>query len=137
GGDMKKAPGYKTASLIDDQKNRMYASVVRPLRVYISAFITWHNKTTGRRFLIQTLDQKFLQSDDMENLKLFFVANLHEVYNLRPLNSSRMISNDFTLLKVIDTLFNIGLITDQVLEKRSLTSNSGKKNMANAVYQMA
>jgi hypothetical protein len=77
-----------------------------------------------------------LQADAVEDIKRFFVATFHEIYHLAPLNSSRMINNDYSKLKVIDTIFNLSLIVDQLLEYRLLT-NAPRKDMANAIYRLA
>jgi hypothetical protein len=45
-----------------------------------------------------------------------------------------MINNDYSKLKIMDTLFNLGLIVDQILEYRFLQSFTGRKDMGNAVH---
>lgn len=136
--NVKDAPAYRTTSLVDNPHNFLYRSVVVPLRARLQSLIDGYNSRTKSKMTIQTLDQKFLQSDPLEDIKRFFVATFHEIYHLAPLNSTRMINNDYSKLKVIDTLFNLGLIVDQILEYRFLQRVSvQKKNMGNAVYQLA
>lgn len=48
-----------------------------------------------------------------------------------------MINNDYSKLKAIDTLFNLGLIVDQILEYRFLQGSTLRKDMANAIHQLA
>jgi len=131
-------PAYLTTSLVDDDGNPLYRSVVLSLRSELQGFINSYNKRTSSDFTIQDLDKKFLQADPLEDAKRFFVANFHEISHLRWLNFSRMMKNDYSKLKTADTLFNIALIIDQVLEYRFL-KNRGKmdKNMANAIYHLA
>lgn len=134
--NFKDAPAYCTTSLADRKDNYLYYSVVVPLRDYLTTLLGAYNTRLRSNLVISELDQKFLQNDALEDIKRFFVATIHELYHLSPLNSSRMINNDYSKLKVIDTLFNLGLIVDQILEYR-FSSLMGKKDMANAVYQLA
>ena len=84
------------------------------------------------------MDRLFLQSDDLDPIKSFFVANMHEIYHLAPLNSPNMIRNDYSKLKVIDSLFNLALVVDQILAYRFLQGVTGwQRNMANSIYQLA
>ena len=134
--NLKDAPAYLTTSLVDNPGNALYNDVVVPLRATLQSFIDGYNTRTGGNLKIQDLDRKFLQADSFEDIKRFFVANFHEVYHLGALNSTRMIKNDYSRLKVIDSLFNFGLIVDQMLESRFL-KGAPKKDMANAVYRFA
>jgi len=133
----KDAPAYRTTSLVDNSSNYLYYSVVVPLRDYLSELITAYKARSMSNLSILDLDTKFLQNDSLEDIKRFFVATIHEIYHLTPINQSRMINNDYSKLKVIDTLFNLGLVVDQVLEYRFLQSFTGRKDMANAVHQLA
>lgn len=85
--DLKDAPAYRTTSIVDNPQNFLYTSVVMPLRTYLQSFIDKYNVRTNRSLKIQALDQKFLQADPLEEVKRFFVATLHEIYHLSPLNS--------------------------------------------------
>ena len=85
------------------------------------------------------MDTKLLQNNNYEDIKRFLVATLREIYHLLPLSSERMINNDYSKLKIIDTLFNMGLIVDQLLEKRFPANNTKgeKANMATAIFHLA
>lgn len=48
-----------------------------------------------------------------------------------------MINNDYSRLKIVDTLFNMGLIVDQILEHRFLGNYPGRKSMGKAVVEAA
>ena len=135
---LKDAPAYRTTSLIDNPNNALFLTVVKPLRTKLQEYIDNYKTRTKSKLKLDILNLKFLQSDQLEDIKRFFVATFHEMYHLNPLYSSRMINNDYSKLKIIDTLFNLGLIVDQILEHRFLkTITGGRKNMANAVYQLA
>lgn len=135
--NFKDAPAYLTTSLVDNKNNNLHSSVVVPLRDYLSGLITGYNTRSMSNFNIIDLDKKFLQNDSLENIKRFFVATIHEIYHLTPINQSRMINNDYSKLKIIDTLFNLCLIVDQILEDRFLQNFKGRKDMFNAVHQLA
>ncbi len=138
GQNLKNKPSYLTSSLVDDPSNLLYDPVVVPLRKRLQDAIDAYKTLTGSNLSIQVADQEFLQADDFEDAKRFFVATFHEIYHLTALNSSRMVNNDYSKLKIIDTLFNLGLILDQILEQRFLaTAQKREKNMANAVYHLA
>lgn len=140
GKDPKEGGAYLTTSLVDNPQLRpqLYSAVVVPLRNYLQGLIDGYNSRTETRGLtIQELDQKFLQADSMEDIKRFFVATLHEIFHLSPLNNTKMINNDYSKLKVVDTLFNLSLIIDQILEHRFLGNASGRqRSMGNAVYRL-
>lgn len=136
--DLKDAPAYRTTSLVDNRWNTLYEPVVVPLRKRLQGFINEYKARTNGRLTIQTVDQKFLQADQFEETKMFFVATFHEIYHLAPLHSSRMINNDYSKLKIIDTLFNLGLVVNQLLEQRFLSSApKEEKKIANAIYHLA
>jgi len=136
--NLKDAPAYCTTSLACNPNNALFLSVVVPLRAVLQSFIERYNSETGRSLTLLTIDQRFLQADQFEEIKRFFVATFHEIYHLAPLNSTRMINNDYSKLKVIDTLFNICLAIDQILEYRFLhTAPKEEKKMGNAVYHLA
>lgn len=134
--NLKDAPTYRTTSLIDNPHNVLHASVVVPLRTQLQSFINKYNRARGKNLTLGLLDQKLLQFDGLEDVKRFFVATFHEIFHLAPLNTTRMINNDYSKLKIIDTLFNLSLIIDQLLEYRFLT-NAPRHDMANAIYQLA
>jgi len=138
GRDFRNSPAYLTSSLIDNNQNMLYNDVVIPLRTYLQNFITQYNSKTGDNLTIQDVDTKFLQVEDFEDIKRFFVANLHEIYHLRYLNSLQLINNDFSKIKISDTLFNLCLIIDQILAHNFLTTyRPREKKMANAIYELA
>lgn len=135
---LKDAPVYMTTSLVDNPINTLYPTVVIPLRAYLQKFITNYNSSTASAMTLPQVDKKLLQDVNKEDIKRFFVANFHEIYHLSSLNATRLINNDYSKLKIIDTLFNLGLIIDQLLEKKFLTgAQKNSKNMANAIYNLA
>jgi len=137
---VKEGGAYLTTSLVDNPQTRphLYSAVVVPLRNYLQTFITEYNSRTAANLTMQEMDRKFLQADSLEDVKRFFVATIHEIYHLSPLNSPRMINNDYSKLKVIDTLFNLSLIVDQILEYAFLRSAPRpQRKMANAVHRLA
>jgi hypothetical protein len=114
GKNYKQQPAYKTTSLVNDPQNALYNSVVIPLTSFLYSFIS----KTSYSITLDEIETKFLTQDDLEDIKRFFVANFHEIYHLEALYSTRLINNDYSKLKITDTLFNIALIVDQILEKR-------------------
>jgi len=136
--DFKSAPAYLTVSLVNNSNNRLHQSMVLPLRSYLDSLLQKYNASFRGNLSLSKLDKVFLQSDDLDSIKSFFVANLHEIYHLAPLNSSNMIGNDYSMLKVIDSLFNLALVVDQILAYRFLQGVTGReRNMANSIYQLA
>jgi hypothetical protein len=136
--DYRTGAAYLTTSLVDNINNALYLQVVVPLRAFLQNYITQFNAVTGEAITIQMVDQRFLQEDNFEDEKRFFVAAIHEIYHLAPLNSTNLINNDYSKLKISDTLFNLCLIVDQILEKRFLaTATRHDRKMANALYQLA
>lgn len=138
--NFKEGGAYLTTSLVDnpDRRPHLYEDVVVPLRTFIQAFVDGYNSRTTRNITMQELDSKFLQADSLDDIKRFFVATIHEIYHLSPLNTPRMINNDYSKLKIMDTLFNLCLMVDQILEHAFLASASRRdRSMGNAVYQLA
>lgn len=142
--DVTTGGAYLTTSLVDNPiiRPHLYESVVVPLRNYLQRFINEYNRKTRKtrnRMTLQTLDQKLLQSASFKEVNLLFVATIHEIFHLAPLNSPRMIKNDYSKLKVMGTLFNLSLIADQLLEHRLLTPTTPRRErkMGNAVYRLA
>lgn len=131
--NFKDGPAYYTTSLVNDPRNALFSPVVVPLREMLQSFIDQYNSETGKNLTLSILDTKFLQADPLEDIKRVFVATFHEIYHLAPLNSTRMINNDYSKLKVIDSLFNMCLVIDQILEHKF----SQAENMGNAVYQLS
>jgi hypothetical protein len=132
--DVKDAPAYRTVSLVNNAENALYVGVVQPLRLYLEGFIREYHTKTRVQFELSALDKKLLQADQLEDIKRFFVANLHEIYHSESLNSTRLIRNDYTKLKMIDAMFNLALIADQLLQSRFVVPS---RNMADAIYKLA
>lgn len=138
GMSFKSAPAYLTVSLVDNPNNRLHQSMVLPLRDYLNSLLQTYNSSFNGNLSLGRLDQVFLQSDDLDSIKSFFIANLHEIYHLTPLNSANMIRNDYSKLKAIDSLFNLALVADQILAHRFLQGVTGRnRSMANSIYQLA
>jgi hypothetical protein len=138
GKNVRTGAAYLTTSLVDDINNALYNQVVVPLRTYLQSFITHYCLSTGSTLSLNSVDNRFLQHNDFEDIKRFFVASIHEIYHLAPLNSTHLINNDYSKLKISDTLFNLSLILDQILQKRFLAAATRyEKNMANAIYRLA
>jgi hypothetical protein len=138
GEDVKSAPAYLTVSLVDNSNNRLHQSMVLPLRSYLDSLLQEYNSSFKGSLDLSKLDKIFLQSDDLDSIKSSFVANLHEIYHLAPLNSSNMIGNDYSKLKVINSLFNLALVVDQILAHRFLKGRTGwERRMANSICQLA
>ena len=135
GADYRNSPVYKTTSLIDDSGNVLFPSVVVPLRNDLQGYLVSYLALGGSSISMNTIDSKFLQESRLEDVKRFFVATLHEIHHLAPINSTRMMLNDYSKTKVIDTLFNLGLVINQTLEQAYLASMS-RLDMANAVHQL-
>ncbi len=127
GKEYKNAPAYKTTSLANDPDNALYEKVVIPLKKYLYSFIT----KCSFQISLCDLETKFFLNDNFEDIKRVFVANFHEMYHLKTLYSTRLIDNDYTKLKIIDTLFNIALVIDQILE-----SKFHQGNMAGNTYYL-
>lgn len=131
-------PAYLTSSLVNNPNNSLYPSVVIPLRNSLFDFMTRYNHSSGSTLSLGIIDQKFLQVPALEDVKRFFVATFHEIFHLMPINTSRMINNDYSKLKAIDTLFNLGLIVDQILEYRFLrNARKGDRKMSMGIYKLA
>jgi hypothetical protein len=129
---LKDAPVYMTTSLVDNPRNFLYQTEVVPLRNKLQDFMTGYKGRTGRTMTLPIFDQKFLQNDSLEEIKRVFVGNFREIHQLNPLNTPRLIFNDYSKLKIIDTLFNLALVIDQTLQHKF-----AQENMGNAVYRLA
>jgi hypothetical protein len=136
GKNLHAAPAYLTTSLVDNRNNALYNDVVIPLRAYLQSFLTQYCAKTGSTLSLSDVDTRFLQHNDFEDVKKFFVASIHEIYHLSSLNSSHLINNDYSKLKISDTLFNISLILDQILQKRFPAAGS-RHDMGNSIYRLA
>lgn len=118
-GAYKMSPAYKYVSLIDDKYNFLYGSITE-LRKMVRKHISIFNKniTVLPRFSISKLDSRFLQNDDrdIEQIKYLFTYCLEKIRaylkQMRPLPE-----NDFYKIRNAHLFFNLGLITDKILEK--------------------
>lgn len=136
GWDYKKAPAYLTVSLIDDINNNVHDTIVRPARETLQTMLGDYNTRYNHTFFMGDLDAKFLQVDALEEEKRFFVATFLDIFQLSPLTSPKMSTNDYSKLKHVDLLANLCLVIDQLLEYKYLQADPSKK-MARGVYILA
>jgi hypothetical protein len=136
GWDYKTAPAYLTVSLVNNVKNNVYETIVRPARETLGRMIGDYNNRYGRSFSMNELENKFLQADPLEEKKRFFVATFQDIFQLLPLVSAKMTTNDYSKLKHVDLLANICLVNDQLLEHKYLQGVTSS-TMAKGVYALA
>jgi hypothetical protein len=130
------SPAYKTSSLIDDPNNYVYTDEVKTLRDMLRNYILDYNTHNSKSFTIHDLDIKLLQNKNLEDIKRFFVSTIREIYDLNSFNISGLLLNDYSKLKIVDVVLNLALVVDKLLEHK-FTGVLQKKNMANAIYQLA
>lgn len=123
-GAFKSSPAYKYASLIDDQNNYLIESI-RELRKIIRRYITGFNKKTSitPKFTIRKLDARLLQNDDedIQQIKYLFTYCLEKIRAYLAQMQS-LPENDFYKIRNADLFFDLGLITDKILEKAFLST---------------
>lgn len=118
-GAYKMSPAYKYVSLVDDKNNYLYDSITN-LRKMVRKYITKFNRkiTAKPRFSIGKLDSRLLQNDDedIQQIKHLFTYSLEK--NRAYLKQMKSLpENDFYKIKNANLFFNLGLITDKILEK--------------------
>jgi hypothetical protein len=133
-GDYRGSPANMTISLLPNPNNALYSLVVSPLRDFLQSYVTRYNSSTGNTLDLSGLDTKFLQvqSTPLKDIRKFFVATLHELYHSQAVDAPQLTDNDYVKLKRMDLLFNLALITDQILEHRYR-----QRPMARAVFELA
>lgn len=113
-------PAYKYASLVEDEKNYLYKSIIE-LRKLIKQYVRAFNlKSQLRpRFSIAELDTKFLQNNDkeIEQIKFLFTycVEKHQKYVL---GMPALPINDFYKIRNANFFFALCLIADKILQKR-------------------
>lgn len=115
--EYKKSAAYKYASLLDDKFNYLYHSVMR-IRSYIDGVINIFNQNTTYNLSLNDVDQKFLNNDDMEELKFVFVYVLEKFLKYHDQFSEFKLSNEFYELRNSSNIFELCIIVDKILEKK-------------------
>lgn len=118
-GTYRNSPAYKYVSLVNDVNNFLIGSI-RLLREMLSKYITSFNsqKSTLPRFSIKKFESRFLQNPDVdiEQIKYLFVFCLETIRKY--LNQRAPFQkNDFYKIRNSNIFFDLGLITDKILEK--------------------
>lgn len=118
--DYKDAPAYKYASLIDDDGNYLYESVVK-IRTFLSNILSDHNNNATTLVSISDIDAKFLNNDDFEELKFVFVYNLEKYIKYVEQFKEFKLTNQFYELVNSNNIFDLCLLIDKILEKKYTT----------------
>jgi hypothetical protein len=115
----KQAPAYMTATIADDQRNALYHTIVKPIRKAIADYATSFSSATSTSFTLADFQANFLDKAELEEVILFFVYNMyHHVQRNRFNQVPRFFDNDFTKLKNLDSIFNLCLVIEEVLQHK-------------------
>jgi hypothetical protein len=130
-GKYKEAPAYKYVTIIDDKSNFLYETVIQ-LRSLINTYVQEFNTKINPNFSINDLDSKFLRGNkDLENVAYIFVYTVEVIKKyLEQLHT--LPANDFYKIKNLQTIFNLCLVVDKILEhkfKRTFKRNVRGRDM--------
>lgn len=117
----KQAPAYMTATIVDNPKNALYETVVRPIRGAISKYVTSFSRATSSTYTLDDFQACFLGNPDLEIEKLvfFFVYNMYvHIQRNRFRQLPQFFDNDFSKIKNLDSIFNMCLIIEELLQHR-------------------
>jgi hypothetical protein len=115
----KTMPAYLFSSLIaDNPKNYLYPYAQEAKRK-LDSFIQTHNALLSAGFSYSDFDSKFLKNQDLEETKFFFVYNLFAMINHDVIDTIELRKNEFSKLRNLDVIFNLCLIIDEVMKKKT------------------
>ena len=137
-GDYRMSPANRTIALALSKENEdLRDLVIIPIRNEIKKHLRRYRSVTGKHLSIADVDKKLLQvfSNPLSDVRMHFVATLHEIYHMQTLGSIELMDNDYAKLKSMYSLHALCLVTDQLLEHRFLTG-SKKKEMASAILEL-
>lgn len=129
----KTMPAYLFSSLIDDSKNYLYP-YVQNAKNKMDIFIKNHNTLLTKSFSYVDFETKFSKNQDLEEPKFFFVYNLFTILNHDVIDTAELRKNEFSKLRNVDVIFNLCLIIDEVMKKKTnkvFISDSVKQISAN------
>ncbi len=129
----KEAPVYWTATMLDKPNNHMYQFIVRKSRLRLSQFIKNYNIKYNQNFTINTFDQKFLSNDDLLTTVYFFVYNFFVIDNLEKNHGSELLENEFSMIRILDIIFNFTICIDEILKYSSLQNNVHCKTLYESI----
>lgn len=112
----KNAPAYFTARMLDKQGNHMYF-FIRELWNKLGGFISDYKKNYNQSFTGPQFEFKFLRNDDLSDIVYFFVYNFLFLYDLDKNTRRELLQNEFSRLRILDLVFNLSLIIDEVLKE--------------------
>lgn len=117
----KQAPAYMTATIVDNPANVLHETVVRPIRGAISNYVTSFSQATNLPYTLGDFQACFLGNPDLEIEKLvfFFVYNMYvHIQRNRFKQLPQFFDNDFSKIKNLDSIFNMCLIIEELLQHR-------------------
>ena len=120
----KQVPAYMFATLVNDSRNLLFDYVQQMIKEIQRLIIKYNS--VGGTLQYGDFEQKFLHNADFEEISFFFVYNLMLLLRQRRLTRSEIMQNEFSKLKNLDTIFNLCLIVDKVLEKKFQLDSIGK-----------
>ena len=125
----KKLPAYFFSSLIDDKNNYLLPYVI-DAKSQINKFIHEYNSSFSSQLNMSDFNTKFLENNELESVKFFFVYTLISIINYQKKLSSQLSDTDFSKLKNANIIFNLCLIVDKVMQNKTngrFISDSVKK----------
>ncbi len=133
----KQAPAYMTATIVDNPANVLYKPVVRRIREAISNYATSFSQATNSPYTLADFQTNFLDKPDLEKLVFFFVYNMYvHIQRNRFQQVSQFFDNDFTKIKNLDSIFNMCLIIEELLQHR-FGQGKDKYYITNGILDLA
>jgi hypothetical protein len=118
-----KAPAYFNATMRAEKANHMYPLVER-LRKHLDVYIRKFQTDFHASFSILDFDKKFLDDKVLVDKVAFFVYNWNFIVTLAENAKYQYPDTDFSRLRVLDAVFNLCLIIDEVLKEVDIRTNS-------------
>jgi hypothetical protein len=118
--DYRTAPSYLFMTLnANDSRNYMY-EIVLVMKEKVEYFIKEHNEVSCNNMTYATFDKNFLQLTDknFDNVKFYFVYLIMSLINMNLPEESSLHNNDFSNIRKIELMFDLGLIVDKTLAQK-------------------
>lgn len=113
----KRSPAYMYATLVNCKKNIFYPYVSTIRKFLLKQLRNYRNETSSA-FNYLDFEDQFLRNQDLEQIVFLFVNQLQEIASRQYNMSAQLSDNEYSKIKNLNTIFNLCLVVDKVLENR-------------------
>jgi hypothetical protein len=117
--DFHTTPAYAFVTLDFQKQDQLFKNKVLEITNFLDDMMQHYNRNRAGKLTLLDLRSRLLQNSRLEEQAFLFVFELFQVKKLLAVNNMKLTYNDYGSLLLAETMFNICLILDNLLEEKN------------------